>query len=86
MITSDWQTASYSGKQGNCVQARWQQSTRCSDGGCVEINHALGEGIHVRDSKLGDDSPILTFTYAEWDAFIKGVKDGEFDLPETVTV
>jgi uncharacterized protein DUF397 len=27
------------------------------------------------------DGPVLAFTEAEWEAFILGVKDGEFDLP-----
>jgi len=28
------------------------------------------------------DGPKLYFTEAEWDAFVLGVKDGEFDLDE----
>ncbi|MFD6069958.1 DUF397 domain-containing protein [Amycolatopsis lurida] len=27
------------------------------------------------------DGHILVFTPTEWDAFVKGVRDGEFDLP-----
>lgn len=34
-------------------------------------------GVKVRDSKLGDKSPILVFTAGEWDAFVAGVRDGE---------
>lgn len=34
--------------------------------------------IVMRDSK-NPDGPVLYFTEAEWDAFIGGVKDGEFD-------
>jgi Domain of unknown function (DUF397) len=34
----------------------------------------------MRDSKK-PDGPVLAFTPAEWDAFVLGVKDGEFDLP-----
>jgi hypothetical protein len=26
------------------------------------------------------DGPILVFTQAEWDAFVEGAKDGEFDI------
>ncbi len=26
------------------------------------------------------DGPVLVFTQAEWDAFVEGAKDGEFDL------
>ncbi|MWK33568.1 DUF397 domain-containing protein [Actinomadura sp. J1-007] len=32
----------------------------------------------MRDAK-NPEGPILYFTEAEWDAFILGVKDGEFD-------
>jgi hypothetical protein len=29
------------------------------------------------------DGPVLVFTPAEWEAFVAGVRDGEFDLDET---
>lgn len=35
--------------------------------------------VAVRDSK-DPAGPVLTFTPAEWTAFIAGAKDGEFDL------
>ena len=53
----------------------------------VEIAIAEGskEGsdyvITMRDAK-DPDSPTLVFTPAEWDAFVAGVKDGEFDLDD----
>jgi uncharacterized protein DUF397 len=34
--------------------------------------------IVMRDSKH-PEGPVLYFTEAEWEAFIEGVKDGEFD-------
>ncbi|MGH3344510.1 MAG: DUF397 domain-containing protein [Carbonactinosporaceae bacterium] len=37
--------------------------------------------IAVRDPRK-PEGPTLFFTPAEWKAFIAGVKDGEFDLPE----
>lgn len=79
----NWHKASYSsGGGGNCVEVGvWRKSGySTSNGSCVEI---AGEdtGVAVRDTKLGEDSPVLHYTPAEWDAFIKGVKDGEFDLP-----
>lgn len=37
--------------------------------------------ITMRDAK-DPDSPTLIFTPAEWDAFVAGVKDGEFDLDD----
>jgi hypothetical protein len=39
-----------------------------------------GDEVRVRDSK-DPDGPVLKFTGPEWDAFVAGVKDGEFDLP-----
>ena len=37
--------------------------------------------IGMRDGH-DPDSPVLIFTEAEWDAFVAGAKDGEFDLPD----
>lgn len=37
--------------------------------------------IGMRDGH-NPDSPVLIFTEAEWDAFVEGAKDGEFDLPD----
>jgi Domain of unknown function (DUF397) len=39
----------------------------------------VDDAIAVRDSKH-PDGPVLLFTRAEWDAFVAGAKDGEFDL------
>jgi hypothetical protein len=39
----------------------------------------VGGAIAVRDSK-NPIGPVLIFTPDEWDAFVAGAKDGEFDL------
>jgi hypothetical protein len=45
---------------------------------CVAV--AIGKDVvAVRDTK-DRDSATLQYTHEEWDAFIKGVKAGEFDL------
>ncbi|MCL9793478.1 DUF397 domain-containing protein [Frankia sp. AgKG'84/4] len=36
--------------------------------------------VRIRDSK-SPDGPELTFTPAEWAAFVLGVCNGEFELP-----
>jgi hypothetical protein len=56
----------------------WHRSTRCESGTCVEAA-VMGDDIVVRDSKM-TDGPILSFNRAEWDAFIAGVRAGEFDF------
>ena len=60
--------------------AVWQKSSRSGPftDNCVEVAF-VGEIIAVRDSK-SPDGPLLVFTPSEWDAFVDGAKDGEFDL------
>ena len=61
--------------------AVWRKSSRSSGNGgqCVEVAMNLPGIVAVRDSK-DPDGPKLTFTPAEWKAFIGGVKTGKFDL------
>lgn len=47
---------------------------------CVEVRGLSGDVIQVRDSKQ-PRGPVLGFTPAEWDAFVGGVRNGEFDRP-----
>ncbi len=58
---------------------QWRKSTKSgTSGNCVEVRTHDGT-IQVRDSK-DQSGPTLTFTPAEWKAFVEGAKDGEFDL------
>jgi hypothetical protein len=54
-------------------------SSFCRFGDCVEIGQLPGGAITVRDTKDAERRTSLTFTHDEWDAFVKGVKNGEFD-------
>jgi hypothetical protein len=60
--------------------AVWRKSARSSPSGdnCVEVAFVPG-GVAVRDSKNRDGSSLL-FTEEEWNAFVAGAKEGEFDL------
>ena len=81
-----WRKASYSSSNGGaCVEVGvWRKASHSgnSGGNCVEVS-ATRDASDVlylmRDSK-DPDGPKLAFTGAEWDAFLRGVKDGEFDL------
>ncbi|HEX9537813.1 MAG TPA: DUF397 domain-containing protein [Streptosporangiaceae bacterium] len=61
--------------------ARWRKSSYSgTDGGnCVEAAVNPPGIVAVRDSK-DPGGPELVFTPAGWEAFIAGVRDGEFDL------
>ena len=57
----------------------WTKSSLSSyNGNCVEVADLTGDTIRVRDSKHPSGA-VLNFTPAEWDAFIGGVHNGEFD-------
>jgi hypothetical protein len=59
----------------------WNRSSRCgTESACVEVAY-LQEDVAIRDSKLPDSSPYLTFSRDAWDAFIEDVKAGRHDRP-----
>ncbi|MEU0520235.1 DUF397 domain-containing protein [Streptosporangium sp. NPDC006007] len=64
----------------------WHISARSanSNGQCVEAGPlADGSGrVAVRHSRR-PDAEVIVYTRAEWEAFVGGVKDGEFDFPAT---
>jgi hypothetical protein len=56
----------------------WTKASRSSNGGqCVEVRRHGGM-IEVRDSK-DRSGPVLRFTGPEWDAFLHGARNAEFD-------
>ncbi len=76
--------------EADLSRAVWRKASLSSDNGgnCVEMavvdapaaGHKadLGPLYALRDSK-DPDGPKLFFTRSEWDAFVGGVKLGEFD-------
>lgn len=72
--------AAAKGLQVDLSNARWMKTTHCGPDreNSVEVAF-VGQAIAVRDAK-NPDGPALIFTAAEWDAFVGGAKDGEFDL------
>jgi hypothetical protein len=61
------------------ASARWHKSSYSGTSGCIQVAYIDGY-IAVRDSKESQ-GPALVFNTDEWQAFIKGVRDGEFDRP-----
>ena len=61
-------------------RAVWRKSSRSGPftDNCVEVAF-VDDAIAVRDSK-NPTGPVLIFTASEWDAFVDGAKDGEFDV------
>jgi len=62
-------------------EAVWRKSTRSATNGCVEVAFLDGH-VAVRDSK-NQHGPVLVFLPHEWEAFVGGVRDGEFNLSDS---
>jgi Domain of unknown function (DUF397) len=57
----------------------WQKSRRSNpSGNCVECAALPDGGVAVRNSR-DPEGPALVYTPAEIEAFILGVRDGDFD-------
>jgi Domain of unknown function (DUF397) len=63
--------------------AAWKKSSFSgpTGGNCVELAHLYGGQVAIRNSRHRSGAALL-FTAAEWDAFLAGAKNGEFDRPE----
>ncbi len=60
---------------------RKSQASDAHGGECVEV--LLNEfAVQVRHSHR-PAGLVLSFSHAEWNAFLSGVRNGEFDLPDT---
>jgi len=66
-------------KDSNNLNWRKSSFSGGSGGNCVEVTELTDGWIAVRNSK-NPAGPEIVYTAAEWDAFLEGVKAGEFDL------
>jgi hypothetical protein len=58
--------------------AAWHKSTTSNSSSWVEVAFVDGR-VALRNSK-DPDGPVLVFTPFEWEAFVGGVRLGEFEL------
>jgi Domain of unknown function (DUF397) len=55
-----------------------KSSLSFANGNCVEVSDQPGGTVGVRNSRERE-GPVLRFTPDEWQAFLGGVRNGEFD-------
>lgn len=55
-----------------------KSSCSAPNGHCVEVAGLPGGHMAIRDSK-DKTGPVLPFTPGEWDVFLRGTQNGEFD-------
>jgi hypothetical protein len=65
------------------ARAPWRKSTYSGNGGggsgCVEVAPLEDGSVAVRHTQHRD-GPVIVYTKAEWEAFVAGVRDGQFDF------
>jgi len=58
-------------------EVSWHVARKCNGGECVRVA-AHGEEIVIGSSKHLD-GPVISYTRAEWDTFVEGIRQGDFD-------
>jgi hypothetical protein len=63
----------------NAHGAVWKRSSKCENGGSNSVEVAeLAGATAIRNGK-DPDGPVLVWARNEWNSFVAGVKNGEFD-------
>jgi hypothetical protein len=64
---------------GKLPSARWRKSSASNpSGSCVELAELPGGAVAVRNSR-DQEGPALVYLRDEMAAFLRGMKNGEFD-------
>ena len=65
--------------QASGSDPRWVKSSHSyATGNCIEVAHRPSGPVLVRDSTDADGA-VLRLTPGDWQAFLGGVRNGEFD-------
>lgn len=68
-----WRKSSHS-ETLSCVEAAsWRRSRACDGGACIEAGHGPGV-VGIRDSQLGEESPVLEVSPGAWEWFISSFR------------
>ena len=63
------------------ISGPWVKSSYSGpQGNCVQVAYLADGQVAMRNSRH-PSGPALIFTGAEWDAFLRGARDGEFGTP-----
>jgi hypothetical protein len=76
MIENQWNKSTRSNGNGgnNCVQAFWKKSSYSNpSGNCLEAK-TEGDLVLVRDTKLGEQSPVFSVPEDDWQVFVAEIK------------
>jgi hypothetical protein len=66
-------------RTASTAELEWRRSSMCGQhGSCVEVAETPDGGVAIRDGEAAGAGPLLFFSRDEWDAFVAGVKAGEF--------
>jgi hypothetical protein len=55
----------------------WRVARRCNGGACVRV--AATDGTVLIGDTKDPQGPVLSYTAAEWRAFVEGIRQGDFD-------
>jgi hypothetical protein len=55
----------------------WRVARDCDGGSCIRV--APHEGMIVIGDTKNPDGPVLFYSHDEWLAFVKGIRQGDFD-------
>jgi hypothetical protein len=76
-VSAEFRTSSFC-STGGCVEVGWRTSSFCGTGTCVEVGGEGDGNVMVRDAKDPHRRVTLTFGPGEWQAFLGGIRNGEF--------